>query len=72
MIHPLSQDSEYCRVYNASSSGRGSMAVEGFLGEVLALLEDIVVEIRQYRTIETDRIFYQQNHLYACFWLDAC
>ena len=29
MIHPLSQDSEYFRVYNASSSGRG-ICVWGF------------------------------------------
>lgn len=29
MIHPLSQDSEFFRVYNASSSGRG-ICVWGF------------------------------------------
>jgi len=40
------------------------MPVQSLLRKVLALLQYIIIEIRQYRTIETDRIFYQQNHRY--------
>ena len=43
------------------------MPVQSLLRKVLALLQYIIIEIRQYRTIETDRIFYQENHLHACF-----
>ena len=43
------------------------MPVQSLLRKVLALLQYIIIEIRQYRTIETDRIFYQQNHLHTCF-----
>ena len=50
----------------ATHSHRGSMAVEGFLGKILALLEDIVVEVGQDGTVEAHGVFYQEYHLHAC------
>ena len=41
------------------------MTIQGFLGEILALLQDEVVEIRQDGTIESDGILYQKNHLHT-------
>ena len=41
------------------------MGIEGLGGETLRLGEDIVVEIWQYGGIETDIVFYEQDHLYA-------
>ena len=42
------------------------MAVEGFLGKILTLLEDIVVEVGQDGTVEAHGVFYQEYHLHAC------
>ena len=42
------------------------MAVEGFLGKILALLEDIAVEVGQDGTVEAHGVFYQEYHLHAC------
>ena len=50
----------------ATHSHRGSMAVEGFLGKILALLEDIAVEVWQDGTVEAHGVFYQEYHLHAC------
>ena len=50
----------------ATHSHRGSMAVEGFLGKILALLKDIAVEVGQDGTVEAHGVFYQEYHLHAC------
>ena len=41
------------------------MAVQGFLGKVLALLQDIIIEVGQDGTIETNGVFYQEYHLHT-------
>ena len=43
----------------------GSMPVQGFLGEVLTLLQNIIIEVRQDGAIEADGILYKKNHLYT-------
>ena len=53
-------------LWTTSHSHRGGMAVQGFLGEVLALFEDVIIKVRQYRTIESDGVFHQENHLHTC------
>ncbi|CDD51019.1 conserved domain protein [Bacteroides sp. CAG:875] len=46
---------------------RTLVLVQGFGGKLLALAEHELVEIGQHGRIEADRIFHEQNHLYANF-----
>ncbi len=49
----------------STHSHRSGMAVQGFLGEILALLQDIIIKVRQDGTVEADGILHQENHLHA-------
>ena len=41
------------------------MAVQGFLGEVLALLQNVIIEVGQDGTVEANRVLDQKNHLHT-------
>ena len=52
-------------LWTAAHAQRGGMAVEGLGGEVLTLLQDIVVEVGQDAGIEADGVLDKENHLHA-------
>ena len=43
------------------------VAVEGFGGKILALLEYKFVEFRQHRGVEADAVLHEENHLHTAF-----
>ena len=43
------------------------VAVEGFSGKILALLEHKLVEFRQHGGVEADAVLHEENHLHTAF-----
>ena len=41
------------------------MWVQRLRREVLRLRQDVVIEVRQYRRVETDVVLHQENHLHT-------
>ena len=41
------------------------MGIQCLRSKTLALSQNITVQIRQHRRIESDRVFHEQNHLHA-------